>query len=222
MQGAEAAGAKEPGTEGLRAEDPVVNAYKKALLARSEERTLTPQGAQVRDFIADLVSKGDGEIMESFALSLQGLSLEPPYSQDSEEGSCGHKLSLEILTLPQPTGPCKMHMIQELLLHGLDPSAEWKDGRAKGSAGGSLLAAVLWLHGVEDASKLALAEAMIEGGMKVNLECVERSTTTNCGTFIIAGAMSSALHLELELRHTYHIHKRVHTTAASEACNHSK
>jgi hypothetical protein len=46
---------------------------------------------------------------------------------------------------------------------------------------------VLWLQGVSDEAKLELACALIEQGMDVNSQSIERATKATSGTFVLAG-----------------------------------
>jgi hypothetical protein len=56
--------------------------------------------------------------------------------------------------------------------------------------GATLLAATLWLQGVTDEAKLELARKLVEQGLQVNIESVERATKASSGTFVLAGAIN--------------------------------
>lgn len=124
---------------------------------------------------------------------MAGLDINAPYSnsKQAEVMTAGHKLSLEIVQHPQTPAPAKIEGVKAALECGLDVNARWREGRASGIVGATLLAATLWLQGVTDEAKLELARRLvIEQGLQVNIESVERATKASSGTFVLAGAIN--------------------------------
>ena len=142
--------------------------------------------------------------------AMAGLDINAPYSSaggahgadsGAETMTAGHKLSLEIVQHPHTPSAIKIEGVKATLERGLDTNARWREGRASGIVGATLLAAVLWLQGVSDDSKLELARRLLDQGLDVNSESVERATKASSGTFILAGAINcSSLQSESKAR----------------------
>lgn len=166
-----------------------------ARLKPTEQTTLSQQGQVISQLLSEIAAEGDEDkLTETVSTALQGLDLNAQF-QDSSEGeqmTCGQKLAIEIIHLPQASGPFKMALVEELVRCGLDVTAQWRDGRSLGTCGCTLLSGVFWLQGIEESAKLELVKKVLEGGLQVNTEYVERVTKASCGTFLMAGATSCA------------------------------
>ena len=149
----------------------------------------------VEAVVASLSHDADCDAVAEIERAVSCLDLNAPYSERAEAGgdeemTAGHKLSLDLVHLPHTPAAAKLLGVKTMLEHGLDTNARWREGRASGVVGATLLASVLWLQGVPDDDKLDLARLLIGRGLPVNAESVERSTRASVGTFILAGAIN--------------------------------
>jgi len=74
---------------------------------------------------------------------------------------------------------------------------------------------VVWLQGVSDEAKLELACALIEQGMDVNSQSIERATKATSGTFVLTGIIYTATHCNTLQHAATHCNTLQHTASGT-------